>query len=290
MDNHNRTPVTVLGLGLMGRALASAFLRAGHPTTVWNRTASKAEGLVAEGATAAGSVADAVAASPLVVVCLTDHAAVRDVLDATGGWDGRVLVNLTSGTARDAGDLAAWAERQGAAYLDGAIMAAPDVIGGDATIVYSGPRAVYDAQAATLLSLGSGARHLGEDPTLTALHETAALSLMWNMLNGFLHGVALLKAAGVDASSFAPLAVQGVETVAAWLPGYARQVDDGEYPGLDSSLNTHVAAMRHLVETSEALGVSAELPKLIEDIAGRAVAEGRGGEGYAVLVEQFAKP
>ncbi|MEV4254203.1 NAD(P)-binding domain-containing protein [Spirillospora sp. NPDC049652] len=290
MDDNGRTPVTVIGLGLMGRALASAFLRAGHPTTVWNRTASKAEGLVAEGATAAASAADAVAASPLVVVCLTDHAAVRHVLDATGGWDGRVLVNLTSGTARDAGDLAAWAERQGAAYLDGAIMAAPDLIGGEATIVYSGPRAVYDAQATNLLSLGSEARHLGDDHTLTALHETAVLSLMWNMLNGFLHGAALLKAAGVDASAFAPLALQGVETVAAWLPGYARHVDDGEYPGLDSSLDTHVAAMRHLVETSEALGVSAELPKLIEDIAGRAVAEGRGGEGYAVLAEQFAKP
>jgi 3-hydroxyisobutyrate dehydrogenase-like beta-hydroxyacid dehydrogenase len=44
------TPVTVIGLGLMGRALATAFLRAGHPTTVWNRTPAKAEQLVAQGA------------------------------------------------------------------------------------------------------------------------------------------------------------------------------------------------------------------------------------------------
>lgn len=33
-----RAKVTVLGLGPMGAALASAFLAAGHPTTVWNRT------------------------------------------------------------------------------------------------------------------------------------------------------------------------------------------------------------------------------------------------------------
>lgn len=117
----------------------------------------------------------------------------------------------------------------------------------------------------------------------------AVLSLMWNMLNGFLHGAALLKAAGVDAASFAPIAAQGVGTVSAWLPGYARQVDEGEYPVLDSTLDGHVASMRHLVEASESLGVSAELPNLIQDIAGRAVGEGRGGDGYAVLVEQFAK-
>lgn len=290
MSDSGKSPVTVIGLGLMGQALASAFLRAGHPTTVWNRTASKAGRLVAEGATAAASAADAVAASPLVVVCVTDHTAVRDLLDATDGWDGRVLVNLTSGTVDAATGMAAWAGKRGAAYLDGAIMAAPDLIGGDALIVYSGPRSVYDAQEPALLSLGSGARHLGDDPALTALHEVAALSLMWNMLNGFLHGTALLKTAGVDAAAFAPIAAQGIETVAAWLPGYARQVDDGEYPVLDSTLDGHVAAMRHLVEASESLGVAAELPRLIEEIAGRAVAEGRGGDGYAVLVEQFAKP
>ena len=39
----DRTPVTVIGLGLMGQALAGAFLRAGHPTTVWNRSAAKAD-------------------------------------------------------------------------------------------------------------------------------------------------------------------------------------------------------------------------------------------------------
>lgn len=44
------TPVTVVGLGSMGRALAGAFAGAGHPTTVWNRTPAKAAPLVAKGA------------------------------------------------------------------------------------------------------------------------------------------------------------------------------------------------------------------------------------------------
>ncbi|MFC5185692.1 NAD(P)-dependent oxidoreductase [Actinomadura harenae] len=290
MNNHDKTPVTVIGLGLMGQALASAFLRAGHPTTVWNRTASKAERLVADGAKAAATATDAIAASPLVVVCVTDYTAARDLLDPADGWDGRVLVNLTSGTADQARAMAAWADERGATYLDGAIMAAPDVIGGDALIVYSGPRDAYDAHEGTLSSLGSGTRHLGDDHAVTAFHEMAVLSLMWNMLNGFLHGAALLKAAGVDAASYVPIAAQGIGTVSAWLPGYARSVDDGEYPVLDSTLDGHLAAMRHLVEASESLGVSAELPALVKDLAERAVGAGHGEGGYAVLVEQFAKP
>ncbi|MYU15304.1 NAD(P)-binding domain-containing protein, partial [Streptomyces sp. SID8361] len=46
----SETPVTVLGLGDMGTALARALVGAGHRTTVWNRTAAEAEALAAEGA------------------------------------------------------------------------------------------------------------------------------------------------------------------------------------------------------------------------------------------------
>ncbi|MFD0493920.1 NAD(P)-binding domain-containing protein [Streptomyces rhizosphaericus] len=80
----SESPVTVLGLGDMGTALARALLRAGHRTTVWNRTAAKAEALAAEGALTAATVGEAVAASPLVVVCLLDYDSVRQVLAPSG--------------------------------------------------------------------------------------------------------------------------------------------------------------------------------------------------------------
>lgn len=71
MTEHPRTPVTVIGLGSMGRALAEAYIKAGHPTTVWNRTPSKGTPLVALGARQARTADEAVAASPLVIACLT---------------------------------------------------------------------------------------------------------------------------------------------------------------------------------------------------------------------------
>ncbi|WP_243723226.1 NAD(P)-binding domain-containing protein [Actinomadura sp. 7K507] len=189
-DDAGDMPVTVIGLGLMGQALAGAFLRGGHPTTVWNRTAAKADRPVAEGATLAASAGAAAAASPLVVVCVSDYGAVRELLGALDGvLDGRTVVNLTSGTSAQAREIAGEVARRGGTYLDGAIMAVPQGIGtADAAILYSGPRQVYDLHEPTLKTLAAGTAHLGGDHGLSALHEVAVLGLMWSVLNGFLQG------------------------------------------------------------------------------------------------------
>lgn len=285
-------PVTVLGLGLMGQALAETFLREGHATTVWNRTAAKAGPLVAKGAELADSVADAVAASPLVVVCVLDYDAVHELLDpVAGALDGRVLVNLTSGTSEGARETARWAAEHGATYLDGALLTDPDGVGtADAVVLYSGPRATFDAHEPTLRLLGGATTHLGDDHGLASLHDVAVLGLMWGILNSFLQGAAVLGAAGVDASAFAPLATKSIKMVADWVPGYAEQIDNGVYPAVDATLNTHLASMDHLVHESESLGVSAEFPKLVKALAERSVADGHGAEGYAAMIELFRKP
>ena len=69
------TPVTVIGLGPMGRAMAGALLAAGHPVTVWNRTAARAEPVVAADAVLAPTPSDALRAGPLVILSLTDYRA-----------------------------------------------------------------------------------------------------------------------------------------------------------------------------------------------------------------------
>ncbi|MFC7645825.1 NAD(P)-binding domain-containing protein [Streptosporangium lutulentum] len=102
--------VTVIGLGSMGSALATALLDRGHPTTVWNRTAHRAEALAARGARPAADPGEAVTASPLIVACVLDYEALHGVLEPVGGsLEGRTLVNLTSGSPEQARETAAWA-------------------------------------------------------------------------------------------------------------------------------------------------------------------------------------
>lgn len=290
MNNDQKLPVTVIGLGLMGQALAAAFLRAGHPTTVWNRTASKADAIVAQGAELAPSVADALEAGALAIICVTDYDVMHGLLDPCDAQlNGGLLVNLTSGDSAQARDAARWAEQRGARYLDGAIMALPPSIGtADAVILHSGPQPDVEANRATLDALGT-ITYLGEDHGLSALYDVAGLSMMWSVLNAWLHGSALLRTAGVDAAAYAPFAQQIAVGTADWLTGYATQVDSGSYPADGSTLDTHVGGMAHLIKESEALGVNAELPKLFKALADRAIAAGHGGESYPVLIEEFSK-
>ncbi|CAL9435608.1 hypothetical protein SUDANB95_02126 [Actinosynnema sp. ALI-1.44] len=292
MPRHEENPVTVIGLGPMGQALAGAFLRAGHPTTVWNRTAAKADPLVAAGAALAGSVEEAVAAGGPVVVCVSDFAVLRRLLDpAADVLAGRVVVNLTTGTSREVRETAEWVAGRGAAHLAGAILALPRDIGTETSLVlYSGPPEAFERHATTLRGLGEGAVHLGADQGLAALYAAAGVTLMWSTLNGFLHGTAMLAAAGVDASTFVGFARQNIATTAGWLPGYARQVEEGSYPAPDATVESHLAAMDLLVRESETSGVDAGLPRFIRAVAERAVAAGHGRDGYAALVEVFRRP
>ncbi|MEV4222627.1 NAD(P)-binding domain-containing protein [Nonomuraea sp. NPDC049725] len=284
MTNTPDESVTVIGLGLMGQALAAAFLTAGHPTTVWNRTPGKAAGLVERGAVLAPSVADAVRASSLVVVCLTDAGAVRDTLGPhRAELAGRTLVNLTSGTSGEARELAALT----ASYVDGAIMAVPEVIGSpEAFLLFSGSQEAFDRHRDSLGRLGT-ATFFGTDPGLASLYDVALLGVMWGTLNAFLHGAALLGEAKVEASAFAPFASQWVGSVTGFITAYAAQIDRGAYPAEDATLETHLATMKYLVRESAAAGVDTEWPARIQALTERAIEGGHAGTSYASLVEVF---
>ncbi len=78
-------PISVIGLGVMGAALARTLLAHGHPVTVWNRSAEKAAPLVEEGATLAATASDAIAASPATIVCIESHSHTRALWAADPG-------------------------------------------------------------------------------------------------------------------------------------------------------------------------------------------------------------
>nr|BFE85263.1 hypothetical protein GCM10020093_078640 [Planobispora longispora] len=97
---------------------------------MWNRTASKADALVAQGAARALTAADAIAASPLVIACVIDYDAVHTIVEpAADALKGRTLVNLTADSPERARRTAAWADDHGIGYLDGAIMSPTETIG-----------------------------------------------------------------------------------------------------------------------------------------------------------------
>jgi 3-hydroxyisobutyrate dehydrogenase-like beta-hydroxyacid dehydrogenase len=276
-------PVTVLGLGAMGSALARAFLAAGHPTTVWNRSAARAEALRGDGAAVAADVAAAVAASPLVLVCLLDSRAVEAVWDAVGDpARGTTVVNLTSSTPEDARAVQVRVAATGARYLDGAVMVPTPMVGTtDALVLYSGDAAAFAEHRVALAALGGELDFLGTDPGLAAVHDVALLDVFFAGMTAFLHAAALVRPDGVPASGFLPYARRMLAVLDATLPQLARDADRGEFPGDEDSLDMELAALDHVVATSRARGVDTRVAEVPRALVRAAVDAGHGTDGFS---------
>ena len=74
-----------IGLGIMGQGMATNILAHGFKLNVWNRTRPKMENLVQRGADSADKPADLAAKSEAVIICVTDEAAVEQVLFGPDG-------------------------------------------------------------------------------------------------------------------------------------------------------------------------------------------------------------
>ena len=94
----SKARIGLIGLGLMGRPMGMNLLKAGHPLTVWNRTASRADELVAAGATLAKSPKEAAAAADVLLTMVSDPPALESVLWGADGKDGGALTALKSGS------------------------------------------------------------------------------------------------------------------------------------------------------------------------------------------------
>ncbi len=89
--------VSLIGLGLMGRPMGMNLLKAGFPLTVWNRTPSRAEALVAAGARLVASPREAAAAADVLITIVSDPPALEEVLWGHDGKNDGAFAGLKRG-------------------------------------------------------------------------------------------------------------------------------------------------------------------------------------------------
>ncbi|GAA2091793.1 NAD(P)-dependent oxidoreductase [Actinomadura alba] len=290
MTTNDSVQVSVLGLGAMGNVLAAALVEAGHATTVWNRSAGKADNLVAQGAQAAATAGDAVRASRLVIACLLDHASVHEVLDPLADeLVGRTLINVTTTSPEQSREMAAWAADAGVAYLDGGIMAVPAMIGQPgASILYSGSAAVFD-QYKPLLDLWGTSTYFGKDAGLASLYDLALLAGMYVMFAGFMHGAAMVAPAGITAGEFAAMAAPWQTAMTGAFQGFAAVIDGGDYT-VEGQQSLEFSNLSDLLAASSDQGISTEVVAMVQRLIQRQIDAGHGEEGFARIFESIKQP
>ncbi|MFJ9639410.1 NAD(P)-dependent oxidoreductase [Streptomyces sp. NPDC101178] len=275
-----KTSVTVLGLGSMGQALAGAFLRAGHPTTVWNRSPEKGEELVSQGATLAATPGDAVRAGELVLICVIDYDSADAVLETVDTADlaGRLLVNVATSTSERSREFGDWAAKHEIDYLDGAIMIGPNFIDTPDSLVFlSGSRTGYDTHHAVFDALGGRVRYVGEDPGFAALYDMSLLDFLWTGMSGMMHAFALAGSDGVKAADFAPYLDVMLDTVRMLAPDTAREIDEGAYPGGGELLTMRCSNVDDIIRAAELRGVDTAVLRAVASVEHRAKALGHRG-------------
>jgi 3-hydroxyisobutyrate dehydrogenase-like beta-hydroxyacid dehydrogenase len=289
MTNNNPPRcASVIGLGLMGTALAEALLNAGHKVTVWNRTAGKIEALTQKGAHAAGSAAEAIAASDVTIICVSDHAATMEILGTVTAGDsaeGRLLVQLSTMSADDSRELVRWAGSRGSAYLEGSIFGLPtDVTGGSAMIVYSGPRQVFDANEALLRSLGD-ANFLSSEIGAAVSFDKVYYAWVYGSWHAFIQGAAMAHAKGFSVEAYTETVLARLSGLAGKLKLFGDMIAARNHDDVQCRLDVHAAAFADTLDMCRETGIDDALPAAVMHNFERAIMAGRGDQEISAIFE-----
>jgi 3-hydroxyisobutyrate dehydrogenase-like beta-hydroxyacid dehydrogenase len=277
--------IAVLGLGNMGSALANALLSHNNEVTVWNRTESKAEPLVASGASLAASPVIAVAECETIIVCVGNYDDSNQIFSDFGDLSGKTMIQLTTGTAVEAEAMRGWVESKGGVYLDGVIVAYPSGIGHDETLLLvAGSEIAWTESENIVKSLGGASMYLGGNLAAPIALEAAMVGPALMAIMGMIQGAHLLEQAGLDVGFYAEMLPATAPILIESLCRQANAIATNDFSDTEASLGTYAAALNH---SGGAFGHHAgiDLVGPIRELLNRAVNAGYGDEEIAAVIK-----
>lgn len=279
--------VGVVGLGIMGGAMAANLLRAGFGVSVFNRTLSRRDVFVREGARAAHSPADAASDSDVVITNVTDTEDVEQVIFgpkgvAEGARKGTIVMDMSTISPEATRNMALRLQKRGVAMLDAPVTGG-DVGAREATlsIMVGGPQDAYERVLPVLQALGKSIVHVGPSGMGQTVKLVNQVIVALNLL-AMAEGLAFAAKSGVDAQ----LALEVVQRGAAgsWaLDHLAPRVLRGDLaPGF--MVNLQQKDLRLALENAASMQLPLPGTALVQQLLRSVEAYGGGGDGTQALV------
>ncbi|HKF24503.1 MAG TPA: NAD(P)-dependent oxidoreductase [Candidatus Acidoferrum sp.] len=198
--------VGLIGLGLMGRPMGHNLLKAGFPLVVWNRTASRADSLVAAGARLAASAREAAAAADVLITIVSDPPALEQVLWGSGETSGGAFsaikkgaIYLDSSTVSPvlARKIADRSRAQGIGFLDAPVTGGTwGAEKGELLFMIGGEAGTFEAARPVLSAMGKKFFHVG--PNGAGQTIKLAMNLLLALeVDAFAEALALVSGAGL---------------------------------------------------------------------------------------------
>lgn len=199
--------IAFIGLGSMGKPMCSNLLAAGWPVAVFNRTASKAQGL-AGNLRVAQSPADAAKGAEMVITMLADDAAVEEVTLGPQGFlpvlaEGAVHISMSTISLATVRRLAAAHASAGRGYLAAPVFGRPDAAAaGKLNVVTAGPKDLLERCRPVLEKIGQPPFHVGDSPEMANVVKLAGNFTIAAVLEALGEAMTLVRKCGVPPAQF----------------------------------------------------------------------------------------
>jgi 3-hydroxyisobutyrate dehydrogenase-like beta-hydroxyacid dehydrogenase len=147
----------------------------------------------------------------------------------------------------------------------------------DASILFAGPRQLFDDHEANFAALATPT-WLGEDHGRAAGFDMALLDLFWTSLSGFLHAARVARANGIEPTDLLPHALGIVDILTPIYGELAERIQADRHGDSDAPVSSVAASLRHLIAASRGAGVNADALESFRSAVDAAVTAGHGSD------------
>lgn len=279
--------VGYVGLGIMGMGMARNLLKAGFPLSVWNRTASKAETLAAEGATARATPAEVAANSDIIVICVSDTPDVEAVLLGDNGIihgakAGSLVIDCSTISPQATQAMAEKLAAKGIKMLDAPVSGGSEgAAKGTLSIMVGGAAEDFERAMPVFQAMGKTITHVGGTGAGQTVKLVNQVLVVGNCL-AMCEALLLAQAGGVDLKKTYDAISQGA--AGSWMfTNRAPQIINRDWrPGFMVSLQQK--DLRLVLDAADQLGVPLPGTSLIFNLY-RTIENQLGHEGNHALVK-----
>jgi 3-hydroxyisobutyrate dehydrogenase len=281
--------ITVLGLGLMGAAVALRLKGQGLKVVGWNRSPQKSRELANQGLATAGSAREAIEGSQVVVLMLSDAEAIMETLFAAETKDsirGRVILQMGTIAPAESRDLADRVRTAGGEYLECPVLGSlPEAREGRLILMAGGEPALFERCLPVLSALGPAPRLIGDVGRGAAL-KLAMNQLIAGLTSSFSLSLGLVRAEGIEVEQFMGL----LRGSALYAPTFDKKLANylsHDYGKANFPLK-HLLKDVRLFRNAQATGTDTAFIAAVEAACVRASDRGYGDQDYSALYEAFA--
>jgi 3-hydroxyisobutyrate dehydrogenase-like beta-hydroxyacid dehydrogenase len=282
IDHH----VGVIGLGLMGTAITQRLIEHGYRPHVWNRTAEKADALIAAGAVWSDNP---LAECPRTIISLYSSDIVGEVLEQMdpGLSAGKILIDTTTGEPDDAVAFSRHFTDRQISYLDAPISGSSEQTRrGEATVMVGGGQKAFEACADLWPVLGGKVFHVGPSGAAAKMKLVSNLVLGLNRA-ALAEGLTFADAIGIRPDAALEI-LKGSAAYSKTMDTKGRKMIDGDF-SVQARLSQHLKDVRLMLAAAETAGLELPLTELHSRLLTRAEDAGCGELDNSSIIEVYRR-